>query len=102
MRFRSQSVGVDRRLDGMNGDDEFDEAEFLERIKAVSRAFTPSSPITDRDLFAGRQAQLQTLIVVDAQPGQHAVVYGVRGAGKTSLARVAQSIIGSPVSPYHV
>jgi Cdc6-like AAA superfamily ATPase len=86
----------------MNGEDDFDEAEFLERIRAVSRAFTPSAPITDRDLFAGRQSQLQTLIVVDAQPGQHAVVYGVRGAGKTSLARVAQSIIGSSVNPYHI
>ncbi|ODQ84905.1 ATP-binding protein [Mycolicibacterium holsaticum] len=83
-------------------DDDFDEDAFFEKLKAVGRAFTPSSPVTDRDLFAGRQYQLQTLIIVESQPGQHAIVYGVRGAGKTSLARVAQSIIGSPVSPYYI
>jgi Cdc6-like AAA superfamily ATPase len=83
-------------------DDDFDEHAFFEKLKAVGKAFTPSSPVTDRDLFAGRQYQLQTLVVVESQSGQHAIVYGVRGAGKTSLAQVAQSIIGSAVSPYYI
>lgn len=76
--------------------------DFYDRIKTLSRAFTPSTPITDRDLFAGRQGQMQTLIMVEAQAGQHAVVYGVRGAGKTSLARVAQLIIDPGMRPYHI
>lgn len=83
-------------------DDDFDENAFFEKLRAVGRAFTPSSPVTDRDLFAGRQYQLQTLVIVESQAGQHGIVYGVRGAGKTSLAQVAQSIIGSPVNPYYI
>jgi len=76
--------------------------DIFDRIKSVSRAFTPSTPITDRDLFAGRQAQMRTLILVEAQAGQHAVMYGMRGAGKTSLARVGQLIIDPNIRPYHV
>jgi Cdc6-like AAA superfamily ATPase len=76
--------------------------DIYDRIKLVGRAFTPSTPITDRVLFAGRQEQMQTLILVEAQAGQHAVMYGVRGAGKTSLARVAQLIIDPMIRPYHV
>src|ERR1700722_9645875 len=79
-----------------------EEIDFYDRIKTLGRLFTPSPPITARALFAGRQEQMQTLIMVEAQAGQHAVVYGVRGAGKTSLARVAQLIIDPNVQPYYV
>lgn len=78
-------------------------ADYFTKVQAIGRAFTPSAPMTDRDMFAGRQAQLRTLVMVAAQKGQHALVYGVRGAGKTSLARVAQEILneGGP-APYYV
>ena len=69
-----------------------DEAEQVERLLAVGQAFSPAAPITNRDLFAGRQAQLRTLIRVVAQPGQHALIYGERGVGKTSLARVTEGL----------
>lgn len=79
-----------------------EDLDYYGKIRALSRAFTPSTPITNRDLFAGRQNQMQTLIMVEAQAGHHAVVYGVRGAGKTSLARVAQLIIDPGMRPYHI
>src|SRR5688572_21107995 len=60
----------------------------------LSKAFSPSAPITLENLFAGRTKQLQTLM--DAIPirGRHAIVYGERGVGKTSLARVLRPILG--------
>jgi Cdc6-like AAA superfamily ATPase len=79
-----------------------DQEEVLQRLKAVGRAFTPSSPVQERDLFAGRDDQLRTLVITEGQVGQHAVIYGVRGAGKTSLARVAQAIIDPNPQPYYV
>ncbi len=74
----------------------------IDRLKAIGRAFTPSSPIQERDLFAGRDDQMRTLVITEGQVGQHAVIYGVRGAGKTSLARVAQVIIDPNLQPYYV
>ncbi|QSM00074.1 hypothetical protein SEA_CASHLINE_34 [Gordonia phage Cashline] len=82
-----------------------DANDHMQRQQAIGRAFTPSAPMTDRDLFAGRQRQMQNLIMVESQRGQHALVYGVRGAGKTSLARVSQAILAdSPMQPmpYHI
>src|SRR5205085_2290427 len=45
------------------------------------------------DLFAGRARELQTLVDVVGQRGQHAVVYGERGVGKTSLVNVLPDFI---------
>ncbi|GAA4020010.1 hypothetical protein GCM10022247_49810 [Allokutzneria multivorans] len=80
-----------------------DEVEYVERAGAVGRAFSPAAPIMDRDLFAGRKSQLRTLTGVAAQRGQHALIYGERGVGKTSLARVTQNLLpDSVVAPYYV
>lgn len=57
----------------------------LELRYCVDDVFSPSAPVTRRDLFAGRQQQLQDLIHVLLQRGQHAVLFGERGVGKTSL-----------------
>ena len=57
----------------------------------VSRVFTPAVPISEQELFAGRAAQIETAIDAINQNGQHAVVYGERGVGKTSLANVLSS-----------
>ena len=50
--------------------------------------FTPSSPVTIRDLFVGRDDELFRLTKAITR-GQHALVYGERGIGKTSLTAVA-------------
>jgi Cdc6-like AAA superfamily ATPase len=49
--------------------------------------FTPGTPIDENDLFAGRGGQIDVLIETVFQRGQHAIVYGEPGVGKTSLAR---------------
>ena len=57
----------------------------------VSRVFTPAVPVSEADLFAGRSAQVNRVIDAINQPGQHVIVYGERGVGKTSLANVLSS-----------
>lgn len=54
--------------------------------------FSPNAPISRQEVFAGRQGQLRELIDAIKQVGQHAVIYGDRGVGKTSLAMVGQEI----------
>lgn len=57
----------------------------------VREVFTPATPISEDDLFAGRADQVDKAIDAINQRGQHAVVYGERGVGKTSLANVLSS-----------
>jgi hypothetical protein len=51
----------------------------------VSELFSPTAPVRESDLFAGRPDQINKMIDAIFQAGQHAVVYGDRGVGKTSL-----------------
>ncbi|MFB7254188.1 nSTAND1 domain-containing NTPase [Streptomyces nojiriensis] len=69
----------------------------------VMRAFSPSAPIASKALFAGRREQMSDLINIAYQRGQHAVIYGERGVGKTSLARVMKEVFSTPNSwtSYH-
>jgi hypothetical protein len=55
-------------------------------LMAINSAFTPGAPIDSRDLFAGRRAQVDKVLNVIFQKGTHAVLFGERGVGKTSLA----------------
>jgi Cdc6-like AAA superfamily ATPase len=54
----------------------------------ASRIFTPAAPIDDKTLFAGRNKQIRDLIDAINQKGQHAIIFGDRGVGKTSLTNV--------------
>lgn len=59
----------------------------------IGQLFTPSTPIGLAELFAGRQTQLQNLLDAVSERGRHAVIYGVPGAGKTSLAQTVQFFV---------
>jgi Cdc6-like AAA superfamily ATPase len=59
----------------------------------IGRVFTPSAPIASESLFAGRKQQLSRLINAASLRGQHAVLYGERGVGKTSLANVLKDFL---------
>jgi Cdc6-like AAA superfamily ATPase len=72
-----------------------DETDFLDRVRLVAEAFRPAAPIDRRELFAGRAEQIAELFSIVSQPGQHAIVYGERGVGKTSLGLVAAELLGA-------
>lgn len=57
----------------------------------LNLAFRPHSPISDPVAFQGRVEQRNRVEAALDTPGLHVVIYGERGAGKTSLANVAVS-----------
>jgi len=63
----------------------------FQKATEVARVFTPAAPVSEADLFAGRMYQLRKVIDTIIQRGQHAVIFGERGVGKTSLANVLAS-----------
>lgn len=65
----------------------------------AGKVFSPTAPIDERSLFAGRSDQLRTLLKAIAQKGQHAIVYGERGVGKTSLVNILAWLIPDGVTP---
>jgi Cdc6-like AAA superfamily ATPase len=73
-----------------------DEAEALD--VAVSKVFRPAAPVDEQSLFAGRKNELRQVIDAINQPGQHVLIFGERGVGKTSLANVLATRVtsGSP------
>jgi Cdc6-like AAA superfamily ATPase len=64
------------------------EEDIMEKRLAVSQVFTPAAPMASRDFFAGRIRQISLVNDAVSQVGQHAVIYGERGVGKTSLVNV--------------
>ena len=71
-----------------------DADEKYERMAQIARSFSPSAPI-DRRSFAGRESQINDIINACSQRGQHVVIFGERGAGKTSLANALVHIMGN-------
>lgn len=58
-----------------------------ERIK-LRNSFTPTQPVVDPHMFAGRRELFETLIAAVEDQRSHVVLYGDRGLGKTSLLRM--------------
>lgn len=56
----------------------------------ASRYFTPNVPVSENELFAARRDEVRRVCDAINQRGQHAIVYGERGVGKTSLANILQ------------
>lgn len=70
----------------------------LEREKKIAESgirniFTPHQPIAESDLLFGRQSEVQSLVETLNTPGQHVLLYGERGVGKSSLANVVASLL---------
>ena len=72
--------------------------DMQEKAFMLSTVFKPTAPINREDLFAGRIPQIRDVVDAINQQGQHAVLYGERGVGKTSLANMIFSRIRSPES----
>lgn len=75
-RFQDRATGVSRR-------------PARNPIRARMRtAFTPTQPVSNVAMFAGRRETLLTLIRSIEDQEIHVVIYGDRGIGKTSLLHV--------------
>lgn len=59
----------------------------------VRDIFTPHMPIQSVSLFFGRQKEVGALIEHLNTPGQHALLFGDRGVGKSSLANIAADLL---------
>ena len=59
----------------------------------VRNVFTPHTPINRFDHFFGREKDVKRMISLIDSPGQHILLYGDRGVGKTSLAKTTCSFI---------
>lgn len=65
----------------------------------LNEAFSPGAPVQEKDLFAGRIPQLAALVDATQQRGRHAIVFGERGVGKTSLVNILSLVIHRPTRP---
>lgn len=57
--------------------------------------FSPAAPINEASLIAGRQSQIEKLTDAVFERGRHAVLFGERGVGKTSLANTFHMMFSS-------
>jgi Cdc6-like AAA superfamily ATPase len=66
-------------------------SKYSQLIFKAGQVFTPTAPIDQPALFSGRAEQIRLIVDVVNQRGQHAILYGEPGVGKTSLANVVSS-----------
>lgn len=76
------------------GDDPFGiDRERKIHNSGVRSVFTPHQPINEANLLFGRKDELRRLVETLNTPGQHVLLYGERGVGKSSLANVATLVM---------
>ena len=78
---------------GASSSKKMDSGQQQELVAKVGAVFSPAAPINRRDLFAGRLEQLQKVFDAINTRGQHAVIFGERGVGKTSLANIVKELV---------
>jgi energy-coupling factor transporter ATP-binding protein EcfA2 len=66
----------------------------------AAQLFSPARPIDENDLFAGRSGQVRKMLEAVLEGGKHVVLFGERGVGKTSLAKIFSSLF--PTTARHV
>lgn len=62
------------------------------KINLIYNIFSPSAPIDRFEFFIGRNRQLTAVRDTIEERGQHAVMYGGRGVGKTSIGNVLPAL----------
>jgi predicted ATP-dependent serine protease len=65
------------------------------RFHRLPKAFNPSGPVTEYDMFKGRQKQIESVLGGVFDKGRSVIIFGERGVGKTSLAKIIHDIIKS-------
>lgn len=72
---------------------------YLEKKALARKIYSPTIPIKEDDFFVGRQSQLQRIHEGVTQDGQHIILYGERGVGKTSLANIVTNRYRMALTP---
>lgn len=70
-----------------------DAVEKFKRRIAIQKVFRPGAPVEKQELFSERSRQMNAILDAISQPGRHAVLYGERGVGKTSIAKVMSELL---------
>lgn len=78
------------------------EGDWTAKAFEASQLFTPSSPLAEKDLFAGRSTQIAQMLEATSERGKHVILFGERGVGKTSLARLFENFFPNTVRHIHV
>lgn len=68
-------------------------AENQSKLPLLDVAFSPSAPVNSRDFFFGRTSELESVVESINERGQHVVLYGERGVGKTSFANIIATLL---------
>ncbi len=71
-----------------------EQVEQLNKREKLAEVFTPASPVSQLELFAGRIPQVFQIADAVNQQGQHVAIYGERGVGKTSMANILGAFLG--------
>lgn len=71
-------------------------AEVTSVLDLLNKSFTPHKPIQEPEFFAGRDRMLYRAVDAVHTDGLHLVIFGDRGTGKTSLARVLAYKVQEP------
>jgi predicted ATPase len=74
-------------------------AEWESLRREIIETFTPGTPISESDLFTGRAATLRELQDTVLEKGRHAIIFGDRGVGKTSVANIFYKPLNSDTRP---
>ena len=91
-RFPSLPV-ASRRFPSLPVSDAAPEDDRTGRMLRAAVVFTPRVPISRVKNLAGRPDQISRVLDAVRQQGAHAIVYGERGVGKTSLAECLPEIL---------
>jgi Cdc6-like AAA superfamily ATPase len=70
--------------------------EFIDNVQRRARlrtGFSPGIPIDKYELFAGRVEQVRDVYDAIVSAGRHVILYGERGVGKTSMAKVLHEFL---------
>lgn len=67
--------------------------EWFRKRFEVTQLFSPTEPVREADMFVGRTEHIRQVTQSILQAGQHIVVYGDPGVGKTSLVNVISNRI---------
>ncbi|WP_032913147.1 P-loop NTPase fold protein [Leptospira santarosai] len=64
----------------------------FDKLGLLNKVFSPTSPIKKKDFFIGRFDQITEILSSMTERGQHIILYGERGVGKTSLSNITKEI----------